>query len=81
MRVRIVPFARLRELLGAASLEREQREGATAGDLWGALASEFPALVGLEGSTRFVRNGAFVDRQAVLREGDELALLPPYGGG
>jgi molybdopterin converting factor small subunit len=81
MQVRIVPFARIREILGAATLQRDEREGATAGDLWSSLARDFPALAELEPSTRFVRNGAFVDRLAVLRDGDELALLPPYGGG
>jgi molybdopterin converting factor small subunit len=32
-------------------------------------------------STRFVRAGAFVPSSAELRDGDELGLLPPYGGG
>ncbi|MFY9781493.1 MAG: MoaD/ThiS family protein [Candidatus Baltobacteraceae bacterium] len=81
MQVRVVAFARIREILGAAVLQRDEREGATAGELWAGLAREFPALAELERSTRFVRGGAFVDRLAVLRDGDELALLPPYGGG
>jgi molybdopterin converting factor small subunit len=76
-----VPFARIREILGGAALQRDEREGATAGDVWVGLAREFPGLDELERSTRFVRNGAFVDRLAVLREGDELGLLPPFGGG
>ncbi len=81
MQVRVVPFARIREILGAPALEREEREGATAGELWARLAREFPALGELERSTRFVRNGAFLDRLAVLEDGDEVGLLPPYGGG
>ena len=79
--VRVVPFARIREIVGEAVFLCEQREGGTAGELWSELAREFPALAPLERATRFVRNGAFVDRLAVLRDGDELALLPPYGGG
>jgi molybdopterin converting factor small subunit len=35
----------------------------------------------LRASTRFVRNGAFVDAETSLADGDELGLLPPYGGG
>ena len=42
---------------------------------------EFPALGPLLPSTRFVRNGAFVEADSVLGDGDELALLPPFGGG
>jgi molybdopterin converting factor small subunit len=81
MRVRVVPFARIREIVGSAALEREAPDGATAGELWERLTLEFPGLDDLARSTRLVRNGAFVDAAAALRDGDELGLLPPYGGG
>ncbi|HMD02589.1 MAG TPA: MoaD/ThiS family protein [Candidatus Baltobacteraceae bacterium] len=81
MRVRVVPFARLRELVGEGALLRDLPDGTTAGDAWDALAIEFPALVELERSTRLARNGSFVTRLSPLADGDELALLPPYGGG
>jgi molybdopterin converting factor small subunit len=81
MLVRILPFARIREIVGSPHLEREAPEGATAGDVWRGLAADFPALGELAASTRLVRNGAFVDAAAGLRDGDELGLLPPYGGG
>ncbi len=82
MRVRVVAFARLRELLGGeATLLRDVAEGATAGAVWDGLAAEFPPLAELERSTRLARNGSLVDRFARLSEDDELALLPPYGGG
>ncbi len=82
MRVRVVAFARVRELVGGeATLFRDVPEGATAGAVWDALALEFPPLGELERSTRLARNGNFIDRFARLSDGDELALLPPYGGG
>jgi molybdopterin converting factor small subunit len=81
MIVRLVAFARIRELIGTASLERVILEGTTAGDAFDELAAEFPALAELARSTRFVRDGAFVAPSAELRDGDELGLLPPYGGG
>jgi molybdopterin converting factor small subunit len=78
--VRIAAFARLREILGEAD-ERTLPEGATADDLWHALSAEFPALRELRASTRFARGDAFVDGTSALRDGDEIALLPPFGGG
>jgi molybdopterin converting factor small subunit len=82
MRVRVVAFARVRELVGGEpALLRDVSEGATAGAVWDELVRDFPSLAGLERSTRLARNGSFVDRSARLNEGDELALLPPYGGG
>ena len=40
-----------------------------------------PDLRDLAESTRIARNGAIVDRAEALREGDEVAFLPPVGGG
>ena len=81
MTVRVTCFARIREIVGSGQLERALPEGASASDCFAALAGEFPALADLGSSTRFVRDGTFVDAAAALHEGDELGLLPPYGGG
>ena len=79
--MRVVPFARIRDIVGAPRLERALPEAATVADLWQALAAEFPALAELAASTRLVRGGTFVDGGARLRDGDEVCLLPPFGGG
>ncbi len=82
MTVRVAAFARIREIVGARGLERTFPRDATANDVWRALAREFPALAPLERSTRFARNGvALADGATALADGDELALLPPFGGG
>jgi molybdopterin synthase catalytic subunit len=81
MRVRVLTFAAIREIVGDASRTLVLPEGATAGDAWSALAGEFPALGRIEGSTRLARNGVIIDGAALLSEGDELAVLPPFGGG
>ena len=81
MTVRVVAFARIREILGGGSLEREVERDATIATLWDALAREHPPLADLRASTRFARNGMFVSSTQVLGDGDEVALLPPYGGG
>ncbi|GAC1441647.1 MAG: hypothetical protein NVS2B8_11860 [Vulcanimicrobiaceae bacterium] len=81
MTIRVVPFARIREILGEARLEREVAAGTTAGAVFAALAREYPQLGELERSTRLVRNGAFADGATALSDGDELGLLPPFGGG
>ena len=74
-------FARLRELLGFGERQLGVAEGTTADAVWSQLAGAAPQLVALRASTRFAQNGALIDGAAVLREGDELALLPPVGGG
>ncbi len=81
MTVRVTAFARIREIVGAAHFERSLPAGATANDLYVALAAEHHELRALQASTRFARGGAFVSGTEALRDDDEVALLPPFGGG
>lgn len=81
MRVNVVGFARLRELLGALRT-LDCADGTTADDLWNMLTASEPRLAPFTASTRLARNGRVVsDRREPLQDGDELALLPPVGGG
>ena len=80
MSIRVLAFARLRELLGA-DRDMQLPSGSTAGDLWETLASSCADLRGLASSTRIARNGRLVQSSEVLADGDEIALLPPVGGG
>jgi MoaE-MoaD fusion protein len=81
MRIGIAAFAGLRELLGGSDLNLDLPAGACVGDAWSALELRQPALVSLAASTRLARNGRVASREEVLSDGDELALLPPVGGG
>jgi molybdopterin converting factor small subunit len=81
MEIRVLAFARLREILGTSLLGLELPPGASVADAWGALLAEYAALGPERGSTRAAINGRIVSFDAPLSEGDELALLPPVGGG
>jgi molybdopterin converting factor subunit 1 len=81
MRVRVLAFARLRELLGFGTRDVELPEGTTVEELWKTLARETRGLDDLRASTRFARNGALASGTTTLRDGDEVALMPPVGGG
>jgi len=81
VRIQILAFAGLREIVGGAERTLEVPDGETAGRAWDALAREFPRLAEIERSIRLARNGAFVERDAALRDGDVLAIMPPFGGG
>ncbi len=81
MTVRVLAFARLRELLGFGDRPMQLADGATLDDAWNALARETSTIAALRASTRFARNGALAPGETALRDGDEIALLPPLGGG
>lgn len=81
MRVRVLAFARLRELLGGSSHDVEVQAGAQTADVWNQLVQCCPAIGELTESTRLARNGRIVTNHEPVSEGDEVALLPPVGGG
>lgn len=81
MTVRVLAFARLRELLGVSERELPLAEGARISDAWERLACDVPELAALRSSTRVARNGRVAAADEALEDGDELALMPPSGGG
>jgi molybdopterin synthase catalytic subunit len=76
MHVTVRLFAALRERAGTGRRELELPQGATAGDVFAALAigSEPPGLA-------YAVNQEYAERSAVLADGDEIALIPPVSGG
>ncbi len=81
MRVHVLAFARLRELLGFGERELDLASPATLDDAWRSLTSGNAEAIRLRASTRFARNGVVSDGATALGDGDEIALLPPVGGG
>jgi molybdopterin converting factor small subunit len=82
MRIAVLAFARLREVIGSGSLQLQIADGARTADVWDVLAHRYEGLLPLRASTRFARNGVLMrDDGDVLEDGDEIALLPPVGGG
>jgi len=81
MHVRVVPFGVLKEWLGPAAATVELPQGATVAELLDKLAaSAAPPAPGLRGIAVGV-NSEYVQASHVLRDGDEVALLPPVSGG
>jgi molybdopterin converting factor small subunit len=81
IRVLVLAFARMRELLGRSELTIELAEDAQIRDAWSALLRDFPSVRDASASTRIARNGRLASPDERLSDGDELALLPPVGGG
>jgi molybdopterin converting factor small subunit len=81
MALRVLAFARLRELLGFGERSVDFAGQTTLDDLWSSLTAASPEAARMRASTRFARNGIVVDGTTGLVDGDEIALLPPVGGG
>jgi len=52
-----------------------------AGDVVAHFVSQFPAMDGLRSYVRVAVNECYVDVSHPLRDGDDVALIPPVSGG
>ena len=80
MRVKVLAFAGLKSELGS-ECRVELPEGSTVGALLEKLMQEHPALRGQLGVTAVAVGDRLVEKSYELREGEEVALLPPVSGG
>ena len=71
----------MRELLGYGQREIHVAAGATLESVWNDLVAQTPELLELRHALRFARNGAIAPPSSIVHDGDEIALLPPVGGG
>jgi molybdopterin converting factor subunit 1 len=74
-------FAMIREIVGRSSERRRVPENATVGALFDALIAEHPRLERVRPVTMLMVNQTYVDADHALRDGDEVALIPPVSGG
>ena len=81
MHVSVLLFGSLREATGAKELRVALPEGATVAALGALLARDHAAFARLPGRVRVSVNYEVVEETRVLRDGDEVAYLPPVSGG
>jgi molybdopterin converting factor subunit 1 len=81
MRVQLLFFAVLRDIAGTDSRALELAEGTSARDVWQSLRGEFAQLQDYVEPPMTAINEEYADASAVLRDGDELAFIPPVAGG
>lgn len=81
MTVRVRLFGALAEGAGAAMVDLPIRTPTSGAEVVQAVRSRWPAVEGLIDRSQLAVNLEVVAPAAVVREGDEVALLPPVAGG
>ena len=76
MTVRIKCFASLRQQLGVDTTEISAGDCSTVRDVWNAICNDAPPA-----NLLCARNFSYVDFDATVSDGDEIAFFPPVTGG
>lgn len=81
MNVNVRLFARYRELAGASTLSLDVPANCTAIDVFDRVAERYPEMQPMRQSTLMAVDAEFIRPETELRDGEELALMPPVSGG
>lgn len=81
MTTRVLLFAALADAVGESAVSVELPEQATVGDALDALGERFPDVAAVRDRLATAVNMAYVRADHPLKNGDELALIPPVSGG
>jgi len=81
MRVRVLFFGMLKELVGRPSEDADFPPGADLRAVFDSYAARYPRLRELASSIVVAQNQEFAELSASITEGDEVAFLPPVSGG
>lgn len=79
MTVTVLLFASYAEVLGASSVELDIADGATVGDVVGAVRARGGER--LPPRPLVAVNAQYAPAEQLVRAGDEIALIPPVAGG
>lgn len=81
MQVTVRYFAIMREHLGKSIETLDVPDGTTAGEIFGIATKDTPRLSSLERAVMVMVNEEYADADQPLKEGDDVALIPPVSGG
>jgi molybdopterin synthase catalytic subunit len=81
MEIRVQFFGRAREVAGVAEERLRLPDGTTVAAAADRLAERHPGLAAHLARCSFAVNESYAGRDARLAAGDELAVIPPIGGG
>jgi molybdopterin converting factor subunit 1 len=81
VRVKVLFFGQLKDIVGRAEESLEVEDGCLLQGLFDHYSRQFPTLEKMSGSIVMALNQQFSERSAALSSGDEVAFLPPVSGG
>ena len=80
MKIKILCFGITRDIIGQFEYTTSLENAATIADLKQHLSTNFPTFASLK-SLRVAINSEYAEDTAILKENDEIVLIPPVSGG
>lgn len=81
MHIKVLYFAAFREATGKDEQLHELQEPASVADLWRLVSRDVPLFSKLPAIPPAAVNREYRSAETTLRDGDEVAFLPPVAGG
>jgi molybdopterin converting factor subunit 1 len=81
MRVRVLLFGQLKDIVGRQEESLDLESGARLSAVMSHYSGRYPKFQGLNNSIACSINQEYAQASAILKEGDEVGLLPPVSGG
>ena len=81
MHIKVMLFASFREIVGSSSLLLTVEAGSTTSTIFEQLCESYPPLRDGADQISVAVNKAYITEPLTLKDGDEVAFLPPISGG
>ena len=81
MKVKVLFFATLRDIIGTKSLDVEIPAPATVAELKSQLMNAYPGLSRVRDAMKVAVNHEYAADETIIPDGAEIAIFPPVSGG